>query len=412
MDDIESQRRRLLLAAAACGALGARASRAQPLDAPHDVEAPHDVDALPPEGRQFAARPPLAPVVARADRLIDINVCTRPFRAQGPRMELEHRFGKTLVHNYGHGGSGWSLSWGCAKAILPWVLSTRESRVAVIGCGVIGLTSARIAQRAGLKVRIYAREWPPEVRSTGATGSWTPDSRLCLAANATPGFVRAWETLARAAWKMHQAYVGVPGEPVAWHEGYFLSDVPFDQPVASAENAEPAYAELEREYLGDLRPRSRPLGPDEHPFPVAYARRYMQVRFDVHNYQRLLLEDFLREGGELVQHEFVHARDLARVRERTLIHATGYGARALLRDESIVPVRGQTARLIPQPEVDYGLIWRGHNLVMVPRHDGLLVQAQGEHDYGNEDDTVDRAQSEAAVTRLASLFTGGGRRGP
>jgi hypothetical protein len=32
------------------------------------------------------------------------------------------------------------------------------------------------------------------------------------------------------------------------------------------------------------------------------------------------------------------------------------------------------------------------------------VQAQGEHDYGNDDEAVDRAQSEAAVNRLATLF--------
>ena len=65
--------------------------------------------------------------------------------------------------------------------------------------------------------------------------------------------------MARASWKVHQGYVGVPGDPVGWHEGYLLSDVPFDQPVASAEDGEPVYAELEREYLGDLRPRAHEL---------------------------------------------------------------------------------------------------------------------------------------------------------
>ena len=49
---------------------------------------------------------PLAPIRARPDRIIDIAVCTRPFRAAGPRLDSE-RIGDTLVvHNYGHGGSG------------------------------------------------------------------------------------------------------------------------------------------------------------------------------------------------------------------------------------------------------------------------------------------------------------------
>ena len=76
----------------------------------------------------------------------------------------------------------------------------------------------------------------------------------------------------------------------------------------------------------------------------------------------------------------------------------------LFGDQTLVPVKGQTARLVPQPEVDYMLIYRGHNLVVVPRRDGLLVAAQGEHDYGNEDVGIDRALSNAAVERLASLF--------
>ncbi len=91
-----------------------------------------------------------------------------------------------------------------------------------------------------------------------------------------------------------------------------------------------------------------------------------------------------------------------------IFNATGYGARALLGDDSIVPVRGQTARLIPQPEVDYSLFWRGHNLNVIPRRDGILVQAQRDDDYDNADITPDRALSEAAVLQLAKLFGGAG----
>jgi hypothetical protein len=61
--------------------------------------------------------PPIAPlqlarIRASPDRITDITVCTRPFRAQGPRLDVERIGHKTVVHNYGHGGSGWSLSWG------------------------------------------------------------------------------------------------------------------------------------------------------------------------------------------------------------------------------------------------------------------------------------------------------------
>ncbi len=69
-------------------------------------------------------------------------------------------------------------------------------------------------------------------------------------------------------------------------------------------------------------------------------------------------------------------------------------------------LRWYALRVLPRMEhiVRKTLIYRGHNLVVVPRRDGLLVAAQGEHDFGNADTTVDRAQSVSAVERLAALF--------
>ncbi|RXD90589.1 FAD-dependent oxidoreductase, partial [Xanthomonas perforans] len=92
----------------------------------------------------FAAAPPLAPMRPSVDRIIAINGCTRPFRAQGPRIEAERIGRKTVVHNYGHGGSGWSLSWGAAEQALRLVRAADPAAraLAVIGCGAIGLTTA------------------------------------------------------------------------------------------------------------------------------------------------------------------------------------------------------------------------------------------------------------------------------
>jgi glycine/D-amino acid oxidase-like deaminating enzyme len=128
------------------------------------------------------------------------------------------------------------------------------------------------------------------------------------------------------------------------------------------------------------------------------------MTYNISAYARMLMDDFLQAGGELHTREFESPRQFADLRGKVIVNATGYGARALLGDESIVPVRGQTARLIPQPEVNYGLYWRGHNLNVVPRRDGILVQAQSPDDFGNADITPDRAASEAAVAQLAKLF--------
>src|SRR5580692_5206495 len=71
------------------------------------------------QGSRKATPPPLPLQLARLraspDRITSITVCTRPFRAQGPRIEAERIGEQTVVHNYGHGGSGWSLSWGSSS---------------------------------------------------------------------------------------------------------------------------------------------------------------------------------------------------------------------------------------------------------------------------------------------------------
>jgi D-amino-acid oxidase len=91
-------------------------------------------------GSSFDAGPPLAPIRSRTDRIFDIAVCLRPFRPAGPRMDTE-RLGDTLVvHNYGHGGSGWSLSWGSSARAVRLAMQASPSEVAVIGCGILGLT--------------------------------------------------------------------------------------------------------------------------------------------------------------------------------------------------------------------------------------------------------------------------------
>lgn len=52
---------------------------------------------------------------AHLDDLDPVRVGLRPFRPGGVRLETEP--GTRIVHNYGHGGAGVSLSWGCALEV-------------------------------------------------------------------------------------------------------------------------------------------------------------------------------------------------------------------------------------------------------------------------------------------------------
>jgi D-amino-acid oxidase len=54
-------------------------------------------------------------------RVLTERVGLRPFRKSGVRLEREKlRDGRTVIHNYGHGGSGFTLSWGCAHQVLAF----------------------------------------------------------------------------------------------------------------------------------------------------------------------------------------------------------------------------------------------------------------------------------------------------
>jgi len=66
-------------------------------------------------------------IVAEASRVLNIDkplvlaerVGLRPFRPSGVRLERDRlRDGRTVIHNYGHGGAGFTLSWGCAREVL------------------------------------------------------------------------------------------------------------------------------------------------------------------------------------------------------------------------------------------------------------------------------------------------------
>src|SRR6266851_9074202 len=176
---------------------------------------------------------PIIPIRADVDRIFRITVCLRPFRAAGPRLDVERLGDKLVVHNYGHGGSGWSLSWGSADVAVRRALEAGNGsrEVAVIGCGALGLTAAITAQRAGLRVTIYAKERPPFVRSSRATGSWTPDSRIALTSAASPDFAAQWESMARTSFAMYQSYLGMPGSPIEWTDRYALSDMTREEMV-------------------------------------------------------------------------------------------------------------------------------------------------------------------------------------
>ena len=72
-------------------------------------------------------------IVGECSRVLNINkprvlaerVGLRPFRKSGVRLERDRiADGRAVIHNYGHGGAGFTLSWGCAREVLDIAASS------------------------------------------------------------------------------------------------------------------------------------------------------------------------------------------------------------------------------------------------------------------------------------------------
>ena len=114
----------------------------------------------------------LPKLTVRHDEVIRQAAGLRPFRSSGFLVKNEPLGGKTVIHNYGHGGCGVTLSWGTADMAAKLALETLYREAAVIGCGVVGLTAARLLQDRGFTVTIYASDLPPNTSSDVAAGAF------------------------------------------------------------------------------------------------------------------------------------------------------------------------------------------------------------------------------------------------
>jgi D-amino-acid oxidase len=325
------------------------------------------------------------PVKVARNRIIREVVGLRPYRPAGFVVEAEQVGEKLLVHNYGHGGAGVTLSWGTASLAVDLARdfllappavpgrSRRRSRsrntpkhFAVLGCGVNGLSTARLLQRRFQDgpgtVTIYAKDLPPDTTSNIAGGFWSPTS-VYDPQQASTKFIEQFRLACRISNRAFQTLAGTE-YGVRWIETFELYR---------------NEASLERELPGgnDLYPQTEIHRDPDHYFGFPYVRQYSTMLIEPAVYLNALLHDFYIAGGRLVVKEFRSREEIARLREPVIFNCTGLGARALFGDEKLIPVRGQLEVLLPQPEIDYCYLSSGY---MFPRRDGIILGGTWDHD--------------------------------
>lgn len=297
---------------------------------------------------------PLPRVNVSPDRVIRTVAGLRPYRPQGFVVRADALGGKRLVHNYGHGGSGITLSWGTSKLATELGLPGHEGRIAVIGAGIMGLTTALLCQEAGFAVTIYAKALPPHTTSNIAGGQWAPHG-LYEDDAITPEWREQFFRARDYSWRRFQIMTG-DDYGIRWVTTYQQTDM-----------------DVTQQWRGkQFMPGLRVVPPAEHPFPiegqvVAFDTMYAETG----RLLRKLEQDFQIAGGQIRIRDFATPADVQALPESLIFNCTGLGAARLFGDTNMIPVRGQLAILLPQPEIRYAI--NAHMGYMFPRPDGILL---------------------------------------
>ena len=337
--------------------------------------------------RPYSRNPWVAPRISHENRIREV-VGHRPYRPGGFVVRTERVGDKIVVHNYGHGGAGITLCWGSSALAVRETMGMEHRDVAVIGSGVMGLTSARLLQDAGWNVTIYTRDMARHTTSNVAGGEWGPASAHDPDVSSA-AFKSQLEFALRIS---HHAHTNLGGADygIYWKELYYPSN-----------NAQ---RESEGSY-GHLYPYEGTLGPGEHPFNTPYAHHAVTMMIEPATFLRRLTEDVHQARGRFVIRNFADKESLLSLPEPVIFNCTGLGARQLFGDEDLTPAKGQLVFMPPDPAVDYLTIGGGDGLCyMFSRSDVVLLG--GTFKPGDWSTNPEPAETDRIIREHRKIFAG------
>ena len=329
----QSRRRFVAGASSLLGGLAMPALRTAAFAQPIDARLPplRSDDPLP--GPDFKALRKKDPFVAGV----------RPYREGGVHLALEDQpiqspsGPKYVIHNYGHGGAGITLSWGCASVVADHVATVtsklqadhKRPSVAVLGTGIIGLTVATELRRKWphLPITVYAKDL--NVRHTTsyvAGGQFEPSGihdDYQTADQKKPLF--EWLKRSRARVEGIQRSGQRLKYGVAERLNYTLDhDSPgFDLMNEAGVVAPPRLGMLPLSNLGAIT-----------------GREYKTWLINPTILLPQLVADLVSKNVAFKTREFKSLQNVFELKENVIINCTGYGAKMLFNDPKMKPKRG------------------------------------------------------------------------
>ncbi|MBA3815991.1 MAG: FAD-binding oxidoreductase [Parachlamydiaceae bacterium] len=281
------------------------------------------------------------------ENISGFNVGLRPYRKSGIRLETEIMEGKILIHNYGYGGSGLTLSLGGAHEVLSILEQEKINNpqfestqcVAILGAGVIGLATAYELMNRGYTVNIYAENFSPNLTSNVAAGIWSPP-------------VSENENQQKLIKKMLE-----------------ISNQRFKACISSAH---PEFAGVRMltcysfKKLGnsnvDLTNKFQESLTEKRIVRVHFdngiikiGKRKQELGLDGKIFMDDLYAKIVSKGAKIYSKKFSNIDDVVSLSEKIIINCTSLGSRNLFNDQDFAPVRGHLVYFQPQKGVDYML---------------------------------------------------------
>ena len=195
-------------------------------------------------------------------------------------------------------------------------------RINVIGCGVSGLSTAIRLLEAGHDVEIWARDLPPHTTSNIAAAIWHPYKAFPVER------VTGW---GQRTLEVFYSLAGIPGAGVSLMEAVEVFSEPVDDPW----------------WLDCVRHFRRAL-PGELPGGFKDGYVFETVVVETRIYLTRLMDRVVELGGQIIKRE-VPTLDEVLEDCRAVVNCSGLGARTLVGDASLYPIRGQIIRASKPP---------------------------------------------------------------
>ena len=230
----------------------------------------------------------------------------------------------------------------------------------VVGCGVIGLTAAICMREAGLDARIVASRLPEATTSSVAAAIWYPYKAY------PEDSVLSW---GGRTYEVFERLSGIPESGVLMREG----------------------VEIWRERVPDpwwagAVPHVRRCDEDELPPGYTDGHAFVAPVVEMPVYLEYLVDRFAAAGGSVERRTL---SSLDEVDALVVVNCTGLGARDLVGDRTMQPIRGQVVR-VRNPGLERFILDeddpKGVTYIIPRSHDCILGGTADEGEWDLEPD--------------------------